>query len=98
MVGLLKGEKEAFEAVRKLRSGGLPLRTTVITAYELLKGSAISVRSDENVVKVKDLLSSVEILALDLKSCEEASKIYSRLRKKGVCWFVSKTAKYSVPR
>jgi tRNA(fMet)-specific endonuclease VapC len=83
LVGLLKGEEEAIEVIGNLQSGGHALSTTIVTAYELLKGSAISDRSDENLVKVRTLLSSVRILALDLESCEEGSRIYSRLRKKG---------------
>ena len=83
LVGLLKSENEAIEVIGKFQSGGLSLSTTIVTAYELLKGSAISARSDENLVKVKDLLSSVRVLTLDLQSCEEGSRIYSELRKKG---------------
>jgi len=56
------------------------LKTTIITAYELLKGAAISSKPQENLKIVKDLLSNIIILTLDYGSCEEASEIYSKLR------------------
>ena len=83
LVGLLKNDMEATHTIGKLQSEGQSLKTTIITAYELLKGSAISSRPEENLTKVKDLLSTLSVLGLSLESCEEASRIYNRLMKKG---------------
>ena len=82
-VGLLKGDNEAITLINKLQSIGEVLKTTIITAYELLKGAAISSKPQENLKIIKDLLSNIIILTLDYGSCEEASEIYSKLKSKG---------------
>lgn len=83
LVDLLKGEKKAIDLISNLQNEGKPLKTTIINAYELIKGATISVKSEENLAKVKDLLSAIPILNLNLESCEEASKIYKRLKLRG---------------
>ncbi len=57
--------------------------TTIISAYELLRGAYISSEPDRNLAEVHELLSNIEILDLTLQACEEASKIYRDLRAKG---------------
>jgi len=83
LVGLLKGDKKATTIIGKLQSTGEPLKTTIITAYELLKGAMISTKPQENLITVRDLLSNLSILTLSYGSCEEASRIYSKLKTKG---------------
>jgi predicted nucleic acid-binding protein len=48
LVALLKGNSEAIDEVRRLEKNGDPLSTTLITAYELMKGAYISSKPDEN--------------------------------------------------
>ena len=57
--------------------------TTIISAYELLRGAYISSEPERNLAEVRELLSNIEILDLTLQAAEEASKIYLDLRKKG---------------
>jgi len=83
LVSLLKGDSDAKSKINALRSSGTDLLTTTVTAYELLKGAAISSRSIENLERVWDLLSTVDTLEISLEACEEASKIYSELRARG---------------
>lgn len=83
LVALLKGDRKARTLISKLQSLGEPLKTTIITAYELLKGAAISSKPQENLAIIRALILSVPILTLSYGSCEEASKIYSRLKNKG---------------
>ena len=83
LASLLKGDRNAIDTIVRLQSESQPLKTTVINAYELLKGSAISTKPEENRAKVKDLLSTIPVLTLNYESCEEASKIYSALKSKG---------------
>jgi tRNA(fMet)-specific endonuclease VapC len=83
LVSLLKGDSDAKSKINSLRSSGTDILTTTITAYELLKGAAISSRSTENLERVWDLLSTIDALELSHEACEEASKIYSELRAKG---------------
>jgi tRNA(fMet)-specific endonuclease VapC len=83
VVSLLKDNEEAKEKIGSLESSGERISTTIITAYELLKGAQISSRSEENLGKVRELLSNLKVLNLSLGSCEQASKIYMELRQKG---------------
>ncbi|MFI5449680.1 MAG: type II toxin-antitoxin system VapC family toxin [Candidatus Bathyarchaeia archaeon] len=83
LVALLKGAPEAIEQVRALQDGGKRISTTMITAYELLKGAYISSRPDENLAKVRDSISNLQVLELSFGVAEEASKIYKELRDKG---------------
>ncbi|MEM2083638.1 MAG: type II toxin-antitoxin system VapC family toxin [Nitrososphaerota archaeon] len=82
-IGLLKGDSKAIALINKLQSTGNSLKTTIITAYELLKGAAISSKPQENLKIVRDLLSNINILPLNYGSCEEAAEIYSSLKSKG---------------
>jgi tRNA(fMet)-specific endonuclease VapC len=83
LVALLKGAPDATEKIRKLEEKSERVSTTVITAYELLKGASISSNPQENLMKVEDAISSLQVLDLSLKACKEASKIYGALRKTG---------------
>lgn len=83
LVALLKGTPDATEKLRKLAEKSERVATTIITTYELLKGASISSKPQENLMKVKDAISSLQVLDLSLMACEEASKIYRDIRKTG---------------
>ncbi len=83
LIALLKGETDADEAMQNLNDKGCRVATTIITAYELLRGAYISSKPKENLAEVQELLSNIEVLDLTLQACEEASKIYRDLRKAG---------------
>ncbi len=83
LVELMKGDGEAIKTVERLDKTGQTVKTTAITAYELLKGAAISSRPAQNLVRVRGLLSSIEILSLELGACEQASAVYADLRGAG---------------
>ena len=83
LVSLLKGAPDAVEKVRTLQESGNRISTTMITAYELLKGAYISSRADENLAKIRDSISNLHVLELSFGAAEEASKIYKELRDRG---------------
>jgi len=83
LVALLKGEPDAIQTIRALEEKNDRIATTAVTAYELLKGAYISSKPKENIEKVQEIISNVQVLDLSLKACEEASKIYRDLRKAG---------------
>jgi tRNA(fMet)-specific endonuclease VapC len=83
LVALLKGETEADEAMMQINESGERVATTVVTAYELLRGVYISNNLEKNLAQVHELLSNLEILDLTMQACEEASKIHRDLRKAG---------------
>jgi len=83
LIALLKGETEANKIIEQLNEGGERVATTILTAYELLRGANISSKTEKNLAEAQELLSNIEILDLTLQACEEASKIYRDLRKAG---------------
>jgi predicted nucleic acid-binding protein len=82
-IALLKGDKDAVNMITQLEAEGKPLKTTAITAYELLKGALLSSRPEENLASVSDLLSVLQVLTLTNDSCLQAAKTYDDLRRKG---------------
>jgi len=83
LIALLKGQKDANKALQGLEKKSEHLSTTVITAYELLKGAQLSSKPEENTAEVQKLLTNLDILDLTLQACEEASTIYCDLKKAG---------------
>ena len=83
LVSLLKGVPDAVEKVRELQESGSRISTTMITAYELLKGAYTSSRSQENLPKVRDSISNLQVLELSFGAAEEAAKTYKDLRDRG---------------
>ena len=83
LIALLKGETDANKAMQGLEEKSDRVATTIITAYELLKGAYLSSKPKDNLAEVQKLLSNIEVLDLTLQACEEASKIYRALRKAG---------------
>jgi tRNA(fMet)-specific endonuclease VapC len=57
--------------------------TTIITVYELLKGAYSSSKPKENLTKVQNVISNLQVLNLSFQACEEASKIYQDFRQAG---------------
>lgn len=83
LVALLKGDKDAVDTIAQLEAEGKPLKTTAITAYELLKGALLSSRPEENLTGVSELLSVIQVYTLTNDSCLQAAKTYDDLRRKG---------------
>ena len=83
LIALLKGETDANKAMERLDENGERVATTILTAYELLRGAYISSKPEKNLAEVHELLTNIEVLDLTLQACEEASKIYRDLRKAG---------------
>ena len=83
LIGLLQGDQNAIDAIRRLQDEGEPLKTTAINAYELLKGAQVSSRQNENLNNITELLANIPVLPLNQEPCEEASKIYGKLRRDG---------------
>lgn len=83
IVALLKGIPEAIQKITLIEEKGEAISTTIVTVYELLKGAYLSRRCEENLAKVADAISSMQILDLTFNACEEAAKIYKELNNKG---------------
>jgi predicted nucleic acid-binding protein len=83
MIALLKGSPDAIEKLNELSNNGSPVVTTIITAYELLKGASLSSKRQQNLADINEAISNIQVLDLTTEACEEASNIYSDLRKSG---------------
>jgi tRNA(fMet)-specific endonuclease VapC len=83
LVALLKGKRDANEAMQSFQEKGNEAATTIINAYELLKGAYISSKPKDNLAEVQELLSNIHVLDLTLQACEEASAIYQDLKRVG---------------
>jgi len=82
LVALLRGDEEAKGAIGTLEDQGEVINTTMITAYELLKGAAASTR-EKSRSDVIGLLSQLGILTLTVEACSEAAEILQALRENG---------------
>jgi tRNA(fMet)-specific endonuclease VapC len=83
LVALLKGKPDATKAMSVLEEKNGEVATTIITVYELLKGAYSSSKPKENLTKVQNVISNLQVLNLSFQACEEASKIYQDLRQAG---------------
>jgi len=79
----MQGKKDAHKAMQDLEEKNDRIATTIISAYELLKGAYVSSRPERNFAKIQDLLSNIEVLYLTLQACQVASDIYHDMRKAG---------------
>jgi predicted nucleic acid-binding protein len=83
LIAFTRGEPTAISKMTELKKLGARLTTTPINAYELYHGAYTSTRRDKNLSTVKELLTMIERLPLDDKSCEEAGRIVSELEAQG---------------
>jgi tRNA(fMet)-specific endonuclease VapC len=83
LVALLKGKQDANRAVGDLQEKSEEVATTIISAYELLKGAYLSAKPKENLAQVQELLKNIEVYDLTLQACQEASVIYCDIRRDG---------------
>jgi tRNA(fMet)-specific endonuclease VapC len=83
IVALLKGTPDAIEKITVIEEKGETITTTILNVYELLKGAYLSRRCEENLAKVTDAISNMQILDITFNVCEEAAKIYKELKNKG---------------
>ena len=83
LVALLKGKPDATKAMSVLEGKNGEVATTIITVYELLKGAYSSSKPKENLTKVQNVISNLQVLNLSFQACEEASKIYQDFRQAG---------------
>lgn len=58
-------------------------KTTSISLFELYYGAWNSLKSQENILKIKSLLKTVEMLEFDKPAAEEAGRIHSMLESSG---------------
>lgn len=83
LVGVLRGEDSAMGRLRDFEAEGAPLRASVITAYELMKGASISGHPDQNLASVEAILGRLDVLPLTRDEVTFASSLYSTMKRAG---------------
>jgi tRNA(fMet)-specific endonuclease VapC len=87
LIDWLRGSDRARKKYEELQSdaseGRQQLSASVITAYELEKGARMSKTPAKDLKVVRDLLSELVILELDMPAVVLSSQLYSDLRGKG---------------
>ncbi len=86
LIDWLRGSERARKKYQELRGDaeeGQQLSASIITAYELEKGAKLSKNHAKNLELVRDLLSELMILELNLPTVDLSSELYSHLSRKG---------------
>ena len=83
LVALMRKDKDAMAKLRKLVESGERLATTPINAAELFKGAYKSRNVDENLKKVRGILSRLDLLDFNLTASEIYGQISSELETRG---------------
>jgi tRNA(fMet)-specific endonuclease VapC len=83
MIELLKKSSAAMKKVQELSNDNDEAVTTIVTAYELLRGASLSFNRQENLAQMREVISNIQVLDLTTKACEEAANIYADLKKNG---------------
>jgi tRNA(fMet)-specific endonuclease VapC len=83
MIPFLNGSPEFVKKMCETANGNGQLAITIITAYEMLKGAYRSSNISGNLKEVKETISNMQVLDLTPEACEEASNIFSELKKSG---------------
>jgi len=83
LVDLLRGDETVQKRIRACEEIGEPLKTTVITVYELYFGAYRSSHVEKNLALVRSLLDSLEVLVFDREAGKIAARIMTDLMKCG---------------
>ncbi len=84
LIALMRKDRDAVSKLKELVEKGERLSTTPINASELFKGAYRSKNIDENLRRVRGLLSRLDLLEFNLTSTEIYGQISSELEEKGV--------------
>ena len=83
LIGLLRNIRKVVDFISDMEKREFRLSTTVINAFELYHGAHKSKKRAENLASTKKLLERLIILKMELKSAENAGRIYAELETKG---------------
>lgn len=83
LVALLRGDSDAQGRADEMDREDVRKATTPINAFELFLGAYLSERRDANLTLVRELLSNLELLDFDLRSCEKAGSNAAGLTSRG---------------
>lgn len=78
LIDLIKGRKDAFKTVKKIRDEGQDLRISTISVFELASGNPSGISE-----KRKFFLSAFSVIPFNEDAAEVAGIVFSKLRKDG---------------
>ena len=81
LIAHLRKKPDALAYIQANEDNGLA--TTSITRFELLVGAKISQNKENNLLKVRELISRLTVLDLVGKAIEECSDIFAELQERG---------------
>ena len=81
--GSERAKRKYTELLEASTDGLRQLSTSIISVYELEKGARLSKNPTKDLKVVRDLLSELVILELDMPSVNLSSELYSELSSKG---------------
>lgn len=84
LIGLLRGNEDAKNAVAELEGSNEPIAVTAITAYELWKAACASSNPERSRATLGAALSSLRILQLTEEASRMAGETFEALRRKGL--------------
>jgi predicted nucleic acid-binding protein len=83
IIALMRKDESALKKLQELVSKGERLSTTPITASELFRGAYSSERVDENLKKVRGILSRLDLLEFNTIASDIYGQTSSDLERKG---------------
>lgn len=83
LVAVTRKDEKAVEKLEEMVKRGERLATTPINASELFKGVYHSENINENLKKVRGILSRIDLLSFNLVACDIYGKTYSQLKTQG---------------
>lgn len=83
IVDLLRGKKEAFEKLAEMEAEEIILNTTEINVIELYRGAYFSMKTNQNLEKIKEILESFQVLELEEPVYEVFASLSASLLSRG---------------
>lgn len=83
LVAVMRKDERAMQKLEEMVERGERVATTPINASELFKGVYLSENINENLKKVRGILSRVDLLGFNLTACDIYGRTYSQQKTKG---------------
>lgn len=83
LIAVMRKDERAMQKLEEIVERGENLATTPINASELFKGVYLSENNNENLKKVRGILSRMDLLSFNLVACDIYGKTHSQLKIRG---------------
>lgn len=83
LIAVMRKNEKAMRKLEEMVKKGERLATTPINASELFKGVYHSDNVNENLKKVRGILSRIDLLSFNLVACDTYGRTHSQLKSRG---------------